>query len=103
MGYQVRLKGDVSEEVAGADAYVAEGPLTTFFLGRDGLKVLDSWTQRLASFRTADILAIRWLPILSEQDQPEPATARRYGRPLSLSEERRDAGPVVPAEQYAST
>ena len=60
MSYQVVLKGDLVELVEGADAYVQEGPLTTFFQGRDGRAVLDSWSRRLASFRTADIVSVRW-------------------------------------------
>jgi hypothetical protein len=59
VSYQVLLSGDRSELVEGADAYVQEGPLTTFFQGRDGRAVLDSWSRRLASFRTADIVSVR--------------------------------------------
>ena len=62
MSYEVTLKPDVTELVEGADAYVQEGPLTTFFQGRDGRAVLDCWARRLASFRTADIVSVRWAP-----------------------------------------
>jgi hypothetical protein len=62
MGYEVTLKGGEVEVVGGADAYMLEGPLTTFFAGRDGRAVLDSWARRLASFRTADIVRVRWVP-----------------------------------------
>ncbi len=62
MSYEVVLRGNLVEVVEGADAYVAEGPLTTFFQGRDGRAVLDSWARRLASFRTADIVSVRWVP-----------------------------------------
>lgn len=70
MSYEVTLKtrpepgeaGEAVERVEGADAYVLEGPLTTFFEGRDGRSVLDAWARRLASFRTADIVCIRWVP-----------------------------------------
>lgn len=62
MRYEVTLKPDLTEVVEGADAYVQEGPLTTFFQGRDGRAVLDCWARRLASFRTADIVRVRWLP-----------------------------------------
>ncbi|HET9058540.1 MAG TPA: hypothetical protein VFN61_01360 [Acidimicrobiales bacterium] len=66
MGYEVTLKGEHVELVRGADAYVQEGPLTTFFQGRDGRTVLDAWARRLASFRTADIVAVRWAPEATE-------------------------------------
>ncbi len=62
MSYEVVLKGNLVEVVDRADAYVAEGPLTTFFQGRDGRAVLDTWARRLASFRTADIVSVRWVP-----------------------------------------
>ena len=71
--YEVTLKGNLVETVSGADAYIQEGPLTTFFLGREGRRVLDAWTQRLASFRTADIVAVRWVPAeLGQTELPEP-------------------------------
>jgi hypothetical protein len=62
MSYEVRLKADVVEVIDGADGYVQEGPLTTFFQGRDGRTVLDAWARRLASFRTADIVCVHWVP-----------------------------------------
>ncbi|MGH9106588.1 MAG: hypothetical protein ACRDZX_12280 [Acidimicrobiales bacterium] len=61
MSYEVELKDNLVELVEGADAYVAEGPLTTFFQGHDGLAVLDSWARRLASFRTSDIVSVHWV------------------------------------------
>jgi hypothetical protein len=53
-------------EIRGANAYVQEGPLTTFFhSGRSGAAI-DSWAERVASFKTADICRItrRRLPTL---------------------------------------
>jgi hypothetical protein len=47
------------ESVDHADAYQQEGPLTTFFTTRDDGGVIDSWSRRQASFRTADIVAVR--------------------------------------------
>ena len=60
MGYEIRLKGDEVDLVHDADAYAQEGVLTTFFQRREGARVLDSWAKRLASYRTADIIRIRW-------------------------------------------
>lgn len=63
MAYEVTLRSERGEgsrvEVVPSDAYAQEGPLTTFFEGRDGRAVLDSWARRVASFRTADIVAVR--------------------------------------------
>lgn len=44
--------------VEGADSYAPEGTLTTFFATRDGRGVVDSWSTRVASFRTAGIASI---------------------------------------------
>ena len=59
MAYEIQLKSRESE-VVDADGYTQEGVLTTFFQGRDGRAVLDSWAKRIASYRTADIVRIRW-------------------------------------------
>ncbi len=59
MAYEIQLKGTETESVD-ADGYMQEGVLTTFFQGRDGRVVLDSWAKRIASYRTADIVRIRW-------------------------------------------
>lgn len=57
--YELMLKDRSVELVEGADAYQQEGPMTTFFRRADGRDVVDSWSTRVASFRTADLLAVR--------------------------------------------
>jgi hypothetical protein len=57
--YEVSLRDRSAETVVGADAYQQEGPMTTFFRRGDGRDVIDSWSTRIASFRTADLLAVR--------------------------------------------
>jgi len=57
--FAVTLTDQTTDFVEGADAYQQEGPLTTFFSLRDDRHVIDSWSVRLASYRTADISAIR--------------------------------------------
>jgi hypothetical protein len=59
MSYVVTLANDRIELVQGADAYQLEGPLTTFFRTAPGRGVIDSWSTRLASFRTSDIRSIK--------------------------------------------
>jgi hypothetical protein len=61
VGYEIQLRGEEVELVEDADTYAQEGVMTTFFQGRDGRPVVDSWAKRLASYRTADITRIRWL------------------------------------------
>jgi hypothetical protein len=51
MAYEIQLKSS-EPEVVDADGYLQEGVLTTFFQGRDGCAVLDSWAKRIASYRT---------------------------------------------------
>jgi hypothetical protein len=57
--FEVTLRDRTVETVEGADAYQQEGPMTTFFRRGDGREVIDSWSVRMASFRTADLLVVR--------------------------------------------
>ncbi len=57
--FAITLTDQTTDTVDGADAYQQEGPLTTFFAFTDDRRVIDSWSVRLASYRTADISAIR--------------------------------------------
>ncbi len=57
--FAVTLTDQTTDVVEGADAYQLEGPLTTFFAFCGNRHVVDSWSVRLASYRTADIVAIR--------------------------------------------
>ena len=57
--FEVTLRDRSVDIVDGADAYQQEGPMTTFFRRGHGREVIDSWSTRIASFRTADLLAVR--------------------------------------------
>lgn len=61
MAYVITFGDDAKpqERIDGADAYQQEGPLTTFFRTSPGRTIVDSWSTRLASFRTADIRSVR--------------------------------------------
>jgi hypothetical protein len=61
MAFEVTLTDDTTEQVDGADSYTLEGPLTTFF-GNDRPRPLDSWSTKVASYRTERIAKIRRLP-----------------------------------------
>ena len=61
MGYAVTVSDGDDVVVPGADTYQLEGPLTTFFSTDAGRRVVDCWSVRLASFRTADVVCIRRL------------------------------------------
>ena len=57
--YEVTLKDRTVERIDDADAYQQEGPMTTFFRTAPDRQVIDTWSTRMASFRTADIVIIR--------------------------------------------
>ncbi len=57
--FNVTLTDQSTEPIPGADAYQQEGPLTTFFALAEGRETIDSWSSRVASYRTADVIAIR--------------------------------------------
>jgi hypothetical protein len=56
--YEVTMRDRSVERVGEADAYQQEGQMTTFFRTADG-RAVDSWSTRMASFRTSEILIIR--------------------------------------------
>jgi hypothetical protein len=60
MSFEVTLTDDTVERIDGADSYTLEGPLTTFF-GNDRPRPLDSWSTKVASYRTERIAKIRRL------------------------------------------
>lgn len=57
--YQVTMSDRTVEHVDGADAYQQEGQMTTFFATHR--QVVDSWSTRVASYRTSEILSVRRL------------------------------------------
>jgi hypothetical protein len=60
MSFEITLTDDSVERVDGADSYTLEGPLTTFF-GNDRPRPFDSWSVKIASYRTERIARIRRL------------------------------------------
>ena len=57
--YQITLKDRTTDRIDGADAYQQEGQMTTFFCTASGRNVVDTWSTRVASFRTSELVAIR--------------------------------------------
>jgi hypothetical protein len=57
--FEVMMQDRSLELVDGADAYQQEGPMTTFFRRGEGRDVIDTWSTRVASFRTADLIVVR--------------------------------------------
>jgi len=69
--FEVKLKDGTVEIVEGADAYQPDGPFTTFF-ALEGRTVVDCWSVRVASIRSAEIVAV-W----RRAGAGEPAPQRR--------------------------
>ena len=57
--FEITLKDRTVEVIDGADAYQQEGQMTTFFRTDNQRGTVDSWSTRVASFRTAEIVIIR--------------------------------------------
>jgi hypothetical protein len=74
--YEVTLDDRRLEEVE-ADTYLQEGPMTTFFRTRGAGAVVDSWATRLASYRTADLLAVRRVEEAALLERPRPLAELR--------------------------
>ena len=82
--YCISLDDEIVNLVEGADAYCLEGPLTTFFRTRNGSAVIDSWSERLASFRTASIARVQRLGDESRPDRSAtPGAPDRHVVPVS--------------------
>lgn len=56
--FAVQLTKGETITIAEADTYQFEGPLTTFFSTGSSRQIIDSWSTRVASYRTADIVSI---------------------------------------------
>ena len=58
MVFEVVLADGQTDVIRGANGYVQEGPLTTFFTSPRSRAAIDSRSERVGSFRTADIRRI---------------------------------------------
>jgi hypothetical protein len=74
--FEVNLRDRTVDVIEGADAYQQEGPMTTFFRCGEGREAIDSWSMRIASLRTADIVAIH---------RREPSYCDELAAPLQLT------------------
>ena len=62
MTFELTFIDGRAEIIAGADTYEQEGPMTTFFHS-EGRRYVDSWSSRVASFRTIDVARVRRLDV----------------------------------------
>jgi hypothetical protein len=83
--YDITLKDQAHERIDGADAYAQEGQLTTFFRTASARQVIDCWSVRLASFRTAEIMAVRRIEDPAELGgTPDPFSSEALASVASL-------------------
>lgn len=61
----VQLASGEIATVRGANAYQPEGPMTTFFATGSSRGTIDSWSVRVASYRTGDIVSIQRVDALA--------------------------------------
>ena len=66
--FEIILGDEQPPRIVQADAYQQEGPLTTFFASEASHTRLDSWSTRLASFRSAEVVMIRRIDDVHEVD-----------------------------------
>lgn len=66
MVFEIVTTDGTVERIDGADSYELEGPLTTFFLSNNRVHRLSSWSERIASFRTDRLVAVRIAPDISK-------------------------------------
>lgn len=57
--YEVLLRDGSTHEVDDVDAYEPEKTMTTFFRSNNSRRAIDCWSDRVASFRTDELLLIR--------------------------------------------
>lgn len=78
--FQITLQDRSIEQIEGADAYQQEGSMTTFFQTGSGRNVVDTWSTRVASFRTSEVVIIRRLPVATRHERAVAAQ-----EPLAVS------------------
>jgi len=66
--FEVKLKDGTVEIIKGADAYQPDGQFTTFFSLEEGRSAVDCWSVRMASIRSAEIVAV-WRRADADEDQ----------------------------------
>lgn len=59
--FEVHFTAGETLLLEGADAYQPEGAMTTFFASGSSRSTIDSWSTRIASFRTVDITSVQRL------------------------------------------
>lgn len=70
--FEVTMTDRTVELVADAHAYQQEGQMTTFFRNDEPRSVVDSWSTRVFSVRTTEVLKIRRMDDASTAHPKQP-------------------------------
>lgn len=73
--FQITLKDQSTDQIDDVDAYQQEGAMTTFFQTGSNRRVVDTWSTRVASYRTSEIMSIR--RVAKRQDREATLTELR--------------------------
>lgn len=71
--YQVQLRDGSTHRIGDVDAYQPERTITTFFRSNNARRAMDCWSDRVASFRTDEVLMIRLETTHGTGNGSEPA------------------------------
>ncbi len=75
--YEVHLRDGSTHQVDDVDAYQPERTMTTFFRSNNARRAIDCWSERVASFRTDELLVIRVSPDSAVDAAPGVRVATR--------------------------
>ncbi len=75
--FAIQLSKGETITISEADTYQFEGPLTTFFSTGSSRQIIDSWSTRVASYRTADIVSIERFDLILPLDSGENTRLER--------------------------
>ena len=84
--FAIQLTKGETITITEADTYQFEGPLTTFFSTGSSRQIIDSWSTRVASYRTADIVSIERFDLVLPLESGEDHGALASTQPTSDDE-----------------
>ncbi|MCB1027334.1 MAG: hypothetical protein KDB24_06180 [Microthrixaceae bacterium] len=82
--YEVHLRDGSTHQVDGVDAYQPERTMTTFFRSNNSRRAIDCWSERVASFRTDELLVIRAAEGAGSAGRTEPTAPAARVEPVVL-------------------
>ena len=95
--FAIQLTKGETITIAEADTYQFEGPLTTFFSTGSSRQVIDSWSTRVASYRTADIVSIERFDLVLPLDSGNETDVAARSEPASSPNDELDIRGLVAA------